>query len=163
MKRKMGIGSILAELREKHDLTLREAAEKCDLSYTLICKIENNRPCRWETVHILLTAAYGVGRRSQLYKDAKDGWMRQRTTIAEAMPADHMKKKASDQSVQLIRELREKIKDLDENEINQVRRSIYRSLAKIRTSRIKDSAESASSRNRSSDQATSIQDSARCP
>jgi len=136
MKRRIGLGGMLKNIRNSKGKTMREAAGDCDLSFTLISKIENNRPCRWETVHILLTAGLGVRPQSTDYADAREAWMRQRENIADAMPATSMKYKVSKSGMALVKELREVTRDMTDEEMDVIRGALLKAVAKVKVARL---------------------------
>ena len=58
-------------------MTLRQAAQKCDMHFATVGKSENT-PVRWETIHTILTLAYNVRPGSKDYDAAKESWLAER-------------------------------------------------------------------------------------
>ena len=115
---------------------MRDVAAECGLSFTIISKVENGRPCRWETVHILLTAGLGVKPGADDYKDVKEAWMRQREVIGESMPISAMKYKVSKDCMALVKEIRELVRDMNADEVEVIRGALLRAVVKVRKARL---------------------------
>jgi len=64
----------MAQMRASRGLTLREAAQKCDLHFGTVSKAENSS-VRWETIHTILVLAYGARPGSKAYERIKESWL----------------------------------------------------------------------------------------
>jgi transcriptional regulator with XRE-family HTH domain len=67
----------IARLRAARGMTMREVAEKCDIHFSTIHKAESVA-VRWETIHTILVAGFGVKPGSKDYERVKEYWLTER-------------------------------------------------------------------------------------
>ena len=112
MKKKT-MGQLFAQIRIGNYLTMREIANKCDISESVVWKVEHDWPVRWETVHLVLTVALNVISGSEKYQAMHLLWLKSRQEAVESRPDQCGKKSLSKHGVEATRKFRILIHDLD--------------------------------------------------
>lgn len=88
-------------------------ATKCDVSETVIWKLEHDKPVRWETAHLILSIALKIRPGSEAYQDMHALWLKQRQEMAEAQTHEFGTQKLSKHAVEAGRKFRNLVRDLD--------------------------------------------------
>jgi transcriptional regulator with XRE-family HTH domain len=110
---KKTLGQVFAELRENSGLSLLAIGSKCGLAEATVWKLENDRPVRWETAHLILTVALKIKPGNPVYQNLNQLWLKQRQEKAEALPPESGSKTLSKHAVEASRRFRNLIRDLD--------------------------------------------------
>lgn len=105
------IGTRFAEIRSKKGMTMIGTAEKCGFAESTVWKIENDRPVRWETVHMAL-GAFRVKPTHAEYHEFHELWLAQRKEMANRRPVGASKKKLSKHGVEATRKFRILIRNM---------------------------------------------------
>jgi transcriptional regulator with XRE-family HTH domain len=111
---KTTLSSSFAEFRQERHLTLLAIAKKCDIAETTVFKVEQGRPVRWETLHLILTVGMKLPPKSDRYAEFHRLWLLQRSEMARNRPKDSGKKKLTKHAAAAVKAFRNIIRDLDE-------------------------------------------------
>jgi hypothetical protein len=128
---KKTLGQLFAGVRESNGLTMIDAALKCDLSESVVWKVEHDRPVRWETVHLLLTIALKIRKSDPTYQTAHFLWLEQRNKRADLQSPEANSKTLTKHAVEATRKFRNLVRDLDPLQTKTVLAAAQRSAAKF--------------------------------
>jgi transcriptional regulator with XRE-family HTH domain len=118
--KKQTLATAFAALREKSGLSMLAVAQKCDIAETTVWKVEHGKSVRWETIHLILTAAMRVPPGSQQYQDFQALWVKQRQEMAEAQSPEFGSPRMSPAAVAAVRKFRSIIHDMDAKRIQKI-------------------------------------------
>ena len=110
---KKTLGQLFATLRGEKGITMIDAALKCDLSESVVWKVEHDRPVRWETVHLILTTALKIRQSNPTYQTAHFLWLEQRNKRANQQSPEAGNKTLPKHAVEATRKFRNLVRDLD--------------------------------------------------
>ena len=125
------LGEAFADLRGKSHMAMLDVANHCDLSEAVVWKLENDRPVRWETVHLILTQALEVKPESAKYQAIHRLWLAQRQEHADAKTPEHAAKTLSKHAVEATRKFRNLIRELDPAQARKVLAGAQRAALKL--------------------------------
>ena len=115
MKRKT-LGSEMRRLRLEKNLTLLEVGKLAGFCEASICHIELDRPVRWETIHLALLLALKINQKDPIYSEMNQLWLAGRKHHAENLPDGYASKTLSQHAVAAVKQFREIVRDLDEDQ-----------------------------------------------
>ena len=117
---KKTLGRVVAGIRRKNALTMLETALKCDLSETVVWKLEKDRPVRWETVHTILSLAFNIHSHEALYQTVHHLWLEQRNKKAEEISPLLNERLLSKHGVEATRKFRKVIHGMSREKTKKV-------------------------------------------
>jgi hypothetical protein len=106
------LGTAFGELRHRQGKSMQDIADACGVDQSTVSNIERDRPCRWETVHTVLTGGMWVEPDGATYKRFHALWLARRAEIAESQPDGHAQKGLSRHATEVVRKFRNLVRDL---------------------------------------------------
>ena len=128
---KKTLGMVFRELRGKNGMTMLEVGNIFDAHESTISKIERDKPVRWETVHMALTAGLSIKASSAEYAEFHRLWLVQRATIAESHGLTHGAKTLSKHGIEATRRFRNLIHGLNPAQTKRVLDGASRAAGKL--------------------------------
>ena len=124
--KKTTLASAFAALRAERRITLLALAKSCGLTETTPHKVENGKPVRWETLHLLLSVGFRVIPGTERYDDFHRLWLMHLAEISESKRKGHSLKTLPSHSADAVKKFRAAIRDLDVEDTRKVMGSVLR-------------------------------------
>lgn len=125
------IGQAFGELRSDRGLTMQEVADRCGLVLTTVSKIERDKPTRWETVHLALSAGMNIKPGQVKYKALHKLWLVHRAEKAESHAPGFGSKTLTKHAVEATRKFRILIRELNPAQTKTVLDAVKRATKRI--------------------------------
>ena len=129
---KKTIGQAFGELRADRGLTMQEVADRCGLVLTTVSKIERDKPTRWETVHLAISAGMDIKPGQSKYKALHKLWLKHRAEKAESHAPGFGSKTLTKHAVEATRKFRILIRELNPAQTKVVLDAAQRSARRIK-------------------------------
>lgn len=100
-------------IRKARDVSQRSIAGITGLSHVTPWKIENGKPLRWETIHLMLKDGLKVLPGSPDYELIHRLWMLERENRAENQKEGHNKRNPDQHVLNAVGKFRRMVKDMD--------------------------------------------------
>ena len=105
--------------------------EACDLSKTTPWKVENGKPVRWETMHVMLVAGLHCHPATPDYENIHRLWLAERVKRSEYIPDGYAKRKAGDVVIDGMATVRKAITGRPVAEVRKIVAAALRKAAEI--------------------------------
>lgn len=115
--KKTTLAGRFAALRAKASLSMLHVANQCDIAETTVWKLEHGKSVRWETVHLILTAAFKIRPGSADYEEFQQLWVEARQAMAESQDEEFGTKRMKPAAVRAVRDFRKLVRNLSDSKI----------------------------------------------
>ena len=120
------LATVCCALREKSQHSMRSAAKACGLTYTSVWKPEAGIGIKWETLHKLITGAYGVKEDSKKYQEIFDLWGKERAH--KKRPKSHGKRTKEKEYIAAVQSFRRALYNVPPDDIPRIMKKIMKAL-----------------------------------